>query len=92
MALLLTVAKKPAYAPQAHKINYTKFEPNRLNRFSAILHTSLKNTVMRKTSSKFENWMNNYFDQPTAGAFRSCSSKTKLFSNKPFQKSLFNMF
>ena len=61
-----------------------KFEPNRLNRFSAILHTNLKNTVLRKTSSKFENGMNHCFDQPAAGAFRSCSSKTKLVSNKPF--------
>ena len=57
-----------------------------------IPHTNLKNTILRKTSTKFENGMNHCFDQPSAEAFRSCSSKTKLVTNKPFQKSLFNMF
>ena len=35
-----------------------------------MAHTNLKNTVLRKTSSKFVNGMNHCFDQPTAGAFK----------------------
>jgi len=47
------------------QIDPSKFQLDSSNRVCAILHTTLKNTVSRKTRLKFEDVMNNHFYELT---------------------------